>query len=268
MQTRRSIFFLALAAVFAIAAVFSARRWIEGQIPAPSDTDAATIPVVVSRVEIPVGVAITERQLETVQWPQRYVPKGVFREPNEAQDRVLRRPLSIGEPVLESSLLPKGATGGLISLISENKRAVSVKVDPVIGVAGFVTPGARVDVIATLRRIDQPNALPYSKVILQDIPVLAIDQKMEEAKSGEPEVVNVVTLEVDPEQAEKLLYGSHEGRLQLALRNPKDRELTATKSVSVADVLGNERRGALRSAPDAKYAVQVIKGSAISVRSF
>ena len=105
-----------------------------------------------------------------------------------------RRALAVGEPILDAFLLPQGAQAGLGALIGENRRAVSVKVDPVIGVAGFVTPGSHVDVLATLRRVDRDKALPYSKVILENISVLAIDQKLEDVGGTEPELVSVVTL--------------------------------------------------------------------------
>ena len=110
-------------------------------------------------------------------------------------------------------------------------------------------------------------------MILQDVEVLAIDQKLEEAQDGEPELVQVVTLEVSPQEAEKLTYGAHEGRLQLALRNPTDREVVETHSVGVGDLLGERkkpsRRGAARPVQRAPSAnVEVIKGSQVSVQSF
>jgi pilus assembly protein CpaB len=183
---------------------------------------------------------------------------------------VLRRALAAGEPVLEAYLLPPGSEAGLPGVIDDKYRAVSVKVDPVIGVAGFVRPGARVDVLATLRRVDQPDNIPYSKVILQDVRVLAIDQKLEEAKNGEPELVSVVTLEVAPESAEKLIYSAHEGRLQLALRKPGDDEVVRTDAVGVADLLG--RQAAPKPQVARSYApstqVEVIRGSDRSYKAF
>jgi len=138
----------------------------------------------------------------------------------------------------------------------------------VVGVAGFVAPGTRVDVLATLRRIDTQEKLPYTKLILQDVTVLAIDQKLEEAKNGDPELVSVVTMELTPKQTEELTYAAHEGRLQLALRSPADHEEVKTQPVSVATLLGGgvarKPRVAVRSGPS----VQVITGSSVSVKSF
>jgi pilus assembly protein CpaB len=157
-------------------------------------------------------------------------------------------------------------------VISDKYRAVSVKVDNVIGVAGFVAPGSRVDVMATIRRVDRDRAIPYSKVILQDVRVLAVDQKLEEVKSGEPELVNVVTLEVNPVQAEHLIYAAHEGRLQLALRSPGDDVKVATRSIGVADVLDGNTAGKKvakkRAVASSGSRVKIIRGTDIEVKKF
>jgi pilus assembly protein CpaB len=144
-------------------------------------------------------------------------------------------------------------------------RAVSVKVDNVIGVAGFVAPGAHVDVLATLRRVDHAKAIPFAKVILQNVRVLAVDQKLEEARGSDPELVSVVTLEVAPVQAEHLVYAAHEGRLQLAMRSPGDDEKVETRSIGVADVMGS-RKARTRTAH--RNSVQVLKGAKIETKSF
>ncbi len=266
MQKRRATLFLALSALLAIAAVLTARRLVERSrevVVAPVETTR----VVVVRADVATGSALARAQLDEVQWPERLLPQGTFSDPAQLEGRVLRRALAAGEPVLEVSLLPQGAEAGLVSVISEKQRAVSVKVDPVIGVAGFVTPGSRVDVLATLRRVDQAQKLPYSKVVLQDVPVLAIDQRMEEAENGEPKLVSVVTLQVSPEQAEQLIYSSHEGRLQLALRSPADREIVPTTSVGVADVLGGRKANAASHARPG-VGVEVLKGAKLSRRAF
>lgn len=267
MQNQRAILFLALAVLLGLGAVFAARHWLESQTPVAVETDQGTTSVVVARVNVPIGSGLDNRQLDTVEWPKAYLPKGSFTTPAELEGRVVRRPLAVGEPVLAAYLLPEGAEAGLGSVLEKKKRAVSVKVDPVIGVAGFVTPGSRVDVLVTLRRIDQPKAMPYSKVVLQDVPVLAIDQRVEEAKSGEPELVSVVTVDVTSEQAEKLIYSAHEGRLQLALRNPSDHEIVNTGAVSVAHLLGSPKK-ASTGKKRARVGVEVIRGSAVSVQAF
>jgi pilus assembly protein CpaB len=271
MQNRRAILFLILAVALGVGAAFTAQRWLEQQRQQPTERQTNTQPVAVMREGLEVGQVVHERMLATVDWPIAYVPQGAHSDPAQIEGRVLRRPLAAGEPVLESALLPEGASAGLASVIDPSRRAISVKVDPVVGVAGFIVPGANVDVLVTIERIDT-DGHPVSKVILQDVQVLAIDQKLEEAKEGEPELVQVVTLETSPQDAEKLTYAAHQGRLQLALRNPGDREIVETHSVTVGDVLDERRpapRVAVRSAPRARGPnVEVIKGSQVSVQSF
>ncbi len=264
-MSQRSILFFALAIVLALGAVWAARSWLEGRTPGGAVATVVTVPVVVAGVDIPVGGVLADRQLSSVDWPKRYVPDGAFSDEKQLDKRVTRRPLAAGEVILEGSLLPQGSEAGLVSVISDAKRAVSVKVDSVIGVAGFVTPGSHVDVLATLRRLDQKPVMPYSKIILQDVRVLAVDQRMEKTNDGEPEVVSAVTLEVDPKQAERLIYSAHEGRLQLALRNPGDRKTVETRSVSVVDLIGKRPRsnGSVR-----RRSVQLLKGAKISVKWF
>jgi pilus assembly protein CpaB len=266
MQQRRAIVFFGLALVLAFGAVLAARQILERPVVVAGPAVVETSPVVVARGDIQTGSALTARQLDIVQWPTEFLPKASFRQESDLEGRVLRRALAAGEPVLEPTLMPEGSQAGLVSVIEDKRRAVSVKVDPVIGVAGFVTPGSRVDVLATLRRVDLTNKIPYSKVILQDVPVLAIDQQLEDSRTGDPEIVNVVTLEVSPEDAEKLIYGAHEGRLQLALRSPADRELVKTASIGVADLLATRRKA---SPPRAVGpSVEVLTGATRSVKQF
>ena len=265
MHNRRALLFFAFAVVLGTAAAFLAQRALENQTPAAVQaTKAETVDVVMARTDVNVGAALTTQQLRTVEWPKEYAPRGSFDNEDELVGRVLRRALADGEPILEPSLLPEGSEAGLVSVINDESRAVSVKVDAIIGVAGFVNPGTRVDVLATLRNLATRDKIPYTKVILQDVPVLAIDQKMETAQNGEPELVSVVTLEVTPTDAEKLAYSAHEGRLQLALRGPGDHEVVKTIGVTAGDMLARKRRSrAIR-----KAGVQVVKGSEVSVKSF
>jgi pilus assembly protein CpaB len=269
MQNRRALIFFGLAILFGIAAAFTARTLLEDRASvAAQTTTVSTVPVVVARTDVSVGSALVALQLDTVEWPRDYVPTGAFDDPAKLTGRVVRRPLARGEAVLEPTLLPVGSAAGLPSVIESAKRAVSVKVDAVVSVAGFVTPGTRVDVLSTLRRLDSADKVPYTKVILQDLAVLAIDQKLEQAKNGEPQLVSVVTLEVTPRQSEELTYAAHEGRLQLALRGPGDHEEVKTQAVNASTLLGGEvpRKGKVRA--PAGPSVQVITGSSVSVKSF
>jgi pilus assembly protein CpaB len=265
-MNRQAILFLGVALALGLVAALLAQRWLQGQLPQVAAGPADTVPVAVARIDIPIGSPLTSSQLDSVKWPRAYAPKGSFSDPGKASGRVVRRPIAAGEPLLETALHPQGAEAGLVSVIENGKRAVSVKVDAVIGVAGFIKPGSHVDVLATIRRIDRQEALPYTNSVLQDVRVLAIDQRLEQVGDADPKLVNVVTLEVDPAQAPRLTYIAHEGRLQLALRGPGDRELSETQSVAVADVMPLPRRPQARRA--AGPSVQMIKGTSLSTRRF
>lgn len=267
MQNRRGLMFLVLAGLLGLGAAFMAAEFTGG-----TPAQAAAVPtssVVVAQADVGTASTLASTQLKLVDWPASMMPTGAITSIPAAEGRVTRRPLVAGEPLLESALFEKGAEGGLGAVINPEHRAVSVKVDSVIGVAGFVKPGSRVDVLATLRRVDQQRPLPYAKVILQDVKVLAIDQKLEEARDGEAQLVSVVTLEVNPEQAQKLIYSAHEGRLQLGLRTPGDAKVVELSSIGVADVLGVKKTsGPKVRSQRGGTAVQVIRGSKVETKSF
>ena len=270
MQNRRGLMFLVLAVLLGLGAAFMAREFT-GNTPAAQAAAVPTTSVVVAQADVGTASTLTLAELKTVDWPTAHVPTGALTVVGEAEGRVTRRPILAGEPVLESALFEKGAEGGLGAVIAPDYRAVSVKVDSVIGVAGFIKPGARVDVLATVRRVDQQKALPYAKAILQDVRVLAIDQKMEEARDGEAQLVSVVTLEVKLDQAQKLVYSAHEGRLQLAMRTPGDAKVEELASINVVDVLvGGKKPSAPKVARShgGGTAVQVIRGSKVETKTF
>jgi pilus assembly protein CpaB len=247
MQVKRSLLFLALSAALGIAAL---------------------TPVVIALSDLPVGEALDPRQLDSIAWPEAHLPAGTVSSTGALEGRILKRPVVAGEPILESALLPAGTVGGLTSVIEPSHRAVSVKVDQVVGVAGFVKPGARVDVLTTLRKVNGSDDHARSRVILQNVPVLAVDQKMQTASDGKPELVNVVTLSVDPDQSQRLVLGAHEGKLQLALRNPSDSEILQLRSVTAADVLGIQRAAAAKPATGGGTSVQILKGTAVTSKVF
>jgi pilus assembly protein CpaB len=254
----RAVIFLALALTCATAAVWLARSAFDRARPALTDSAPGLElgQVLVAAADLPAGAPLEADQAELREWPSGYLPSGHFSSPSAIEGRVLRRALRRNEPLLETDLLPAGTDGGLPSLISENHRAVSVKVDAVVGVAGFVKPGSRVDVIATLRRVDQQRPVPETRIILQDLRVLAIDQTLEERPGGDARTVNVVTLEVDPDESQKLAYAAAEGSLQLALRNPADGSVRPTRKMSVGDLLAGPRAEAAKGAQ-----VETIRGS-------
>ncbi len=235
MPNRRSLLFLLLAVVFGFTAMLLTRTYLASATVAPAVAELELTEVAVAARDLGVGIAIGANDLEMKEWPAAHAPSSSFNTPASLTGRVMRHPVSAGDPIFKSALLPEGSAAGLISMITDGHRAVSVKVDAVIGVAGFIKPGTRVDVLATLRREDNTR---FSQVVLQDVKVLAVDQTLEEADDGDPDLVNVVTLEVKPIDAERLIHSAHEGRLQLALRNPGDEEVLKTKPIRAGDIYG------------------------------
>jgi pilus assembly protein CpaB len=263
MRNRRAIVLLVLATALGLAAALLFQNAIQTQRPLITlDVEADVIPVVIAKVDLPMAAVLKAEHLEIQEWPENYQPPGAFHSVGELEGRVLRRPFAAGEVVQGMSLLAVGSKGGLGSVIEPNYRAVSVKVDPIIGVAGFITPGSRVDVLATVRRVDWQSKQSYAKAVLQNVKVLAIDQKLEEVGKGEPELVSVVTLEVKLGQAEELTFMSHEGQLQLALRGPTDDEIVKTAGVTVSRLVH-------AAAPARRLnTVEVVKGTEVHKKSF
>jgi pilus assembly protein CpaB len=176
--------------------------------------------IVVARAPLRFGVLLAEEHLTTAPWPPELKLEGTFKDPQEILGRGVLFPISLNEPVLESKLAPRGSGAGLSAGIPEGKRAVAVRVDNVSGVAGFVLPQARVDVI--LSGSPEGGRIDYARAILENIEVLSAGQNVEYDAQGKPQNVPVVTLLVTPEQAQALSLAAIDGRIQLTLRNPLD----------------------------------------------
>jgi pilus assembly protein CpaB len=194
--------------------------------------------VVVARANLALGSELRPEDLVAIQWPDGSIPEGSFKDPSEIVGRGLIASVVQHEPILPGKLASKEAGSGLSPIIPAGKRAVSVKVNEVIGVAGYVLPGTRVDVVAVASATDK-KADTTSKVVLTNVQVLAAGTKMEQdGDGGKPMPVTVVTLLVVPEQAERLTLASTEGKIQLALRNPLDQSSPVTTGVRPAGLLG------------------------------
>src|SRR6266850_1443609 len=197
-----------------------------------------TKPVVVAAADLDIGAEIRRDDIRIIDWPANAVPAGAFHDPNEVFGRGLVLPVIQNEPILPMKLASKDAGGGLPPAIPQGMRAVSVRVNEVIGVAGYVLPGTRVDVVVTLNPTDQHRDIT-SKVILTNVQVLAAGTKIDrETDKNKPMAVSVVTLLVDPEESERLTLASTEGKIQLALRNPLDRATPATRGIRPGSLLG------------------------------
>jgi len=225
MLNRRTLVLLGLAGMSGLATAFAARQAAD-QVP-------TGMPVVVASQAAALGQTTELALPKLVTWPaEEALPQGAFSDPGALAGRVLARSVVPGEPILESSLLPEGSESGLGALIGETSRAVSIQVDEFVGVAGFVQPGSRVDVLASG---NGAGPAPTAAAILQNVRVLAVDVRTTQG-DGTPQQARVVTLEVSPRQAEALTAAEHAGKLKLAMRNPKDE----SKSRPVQVVLGTD----------------------------
>jgi pilus assembly protein CpaB len=199
-----------------------------------------TRPVVVAASDLDIGAELRREDVRIIDWPANAVPAGAISDPKDVVGRGIVLPVIQNEPILPLKLSSKEAGGGLPPAIPPGLRAVSVRVNEVIGVAGYVLPGTRVDVVATVTPGGGgQNATVTSKVVLTNVQVLAAGTKIErDSERNKPMPVSVVTLLVDPEEAERLTLASTEGKIQLALRNPLDKTTPLTHGIRPAELLG------------------------------
>lgn len=230
--------FIVLVLAIAAGGVFAFGTYNYVQSLPARTTTIPTAPVVVAGVDLQVGAEITRDDVRLVQWPANAQPAGAISDPKEVIGRGLLMPMIQNEPFLPMKLASREAGAGLPPAIPAGLRAVSVKVNEVIGVAGYVLPGTRVDVVATVSPTQQPADMT-SKVILTNVEVLAAGTKIDrETDKNKPMPVSVVTLLVGPEEAERLTLAATEGKIQLALRNPLDKATPATRGIRPAALLG------------------------------
>ena len=199
-----------------------------------------TQPAVVAAVDLPWGTVLSQNVVRVEPFLKKSLANGYFAEPAAIENRTLLHPVKAGELILESRLAATTVQGGGVgAIITPKKRAMAVKVDKVVGVSGFIHPGHRVDVLVTL---DQSGkvAAPITKTVLENVLVLAAGAEMEKsAKQEKPAQVDVVTLEVTPDEGEKLALASTEGKLQLALRNSTDNAEVNSKGVTIPGLLAS-----------------------------
>ena len=199
-----------------------------------------TQPVVVAQADLYLGAELTASDLRVVEWPTSSVPAGAFDDATQLTGRGLVLSVVRHEPILPAKLAPEGAGAGLPPIIPPGLRAVSLRVNEVIGVAGYVLPGTHVDVLATASPTNRVEDT-MTKLVLADVQVLAAGTRLErDMEDDQPIQVTVVTLLVTPEQSERLALASTEGKIQLALRNPLDDSRPQTPGVSPARLLAGE----------------------------
>lgn len=281
------------ALIFATLAAWGVRKFMVDE--SRKTMSAQGEKLVIAAADLPVGAKLDITQMKTISMPKESIPQGAFKDPAAVAGRVVIRHLSPGDQITEQKLMPKegtAASGVMSFLVPNGHRAVTVGVNEVAGVAGFLAPNNRVDVVLTTPIPNDPKGETVTKIVLQNVPLLATGQ-ITEQKDGKPVVVPTVTLDLTPEDSEKLVHASRKGSLQLLLRNIIDTaKVEETKGTTIVKVLGGVERGgaviakvtpkkemvgkAQKAAPTAvapppapkRHTVEIVKGKDRSTKEF
>ncbi|MDD5250366.1 MAG: Flp pilus assembly protein CpaB [Rhodocyclaceae bacterium] len=231
MRNIRATAMLVLSLVIGLGAAVMAAAWVQQK------GDTASKQVVVAATDIELGSRLNPQMAKLVPWPSGQVPDGSFSSVEELNDRVVKTSVLRGEAILDSKLAPIGTKGGLSAVIKEGNRAMTVRVNDVIGVAGFALPGNYVDVVvSTQQDAAGSDGKQISKIVLEHILVLAVAQEANRDET-KPKVVSAVTLEVTPGEAEKLDLARSVGTLSLVLRNQVDNRSVDTAGITKRQLL-------------------------------
>jgi pilus assembly protein CpaB len=256
MKNARAVGVLAVSVVLGIAVTAMAVGWIAQKGTISSNK------VTVAAMDIELGSKLNPQMLTTVDWPSGSVPKGAFQDAKELQDRVVKTSIQRGEAILNARLAPIGTQGGLSAVIADGKRAMTVRVNDVVGVAGFALPGNYVDVMVNTqqdRRGTKENEekQQISKTVLEHVLVLAVAQEAGRDDT-KPKVVNAVTLELTLEDAERLDLARNIGTLSLVLRNQADKQPVLSAGITKRQLFGDREEPVLQLA-EAKPMAKTIK---------
>ena len=241
---------IVLGLVFAGFAAFLTLGYLKGQNE-PKHVAKTTQSVVVATGEIARGEIVGAEHVKTIQWPIDSVPPDAFLNTEQAIGQLARFRIYPNDLLTQQKLLDTKSPSVLSLLIPQGRRAMSIKVNEVTGISGFIAPGSHVDVMMSVsgNKDEEP---PRTRTVLQDIEVLAIAQNIEQ-KDNKPIVVNTVTLNVTPRDAERLTLASHEGALQLSMRNDRDVATVYSAGVSLDHIIGN-------TVPGDGHSVELIRG--------
>jgi pilus assembly protein CpaB len=257
----KGVSYIVIALVAGIVATVGIRSYIARKTYV---TPIATGQVVVATADVSPGNAVNGAAVKLATWPKDLIPPQAASALNQVEGRVALNPISNGEPVLFGKLAPVGTAAGLSSLMEEDKRAFTVRVDDVSGVAGFIHPGDKVDVLADMKLSQNES---FSKTILQNVKALSTGQVWEQkGGDGKPMPVNTVTMELTPQQSEILNLASNEGKIRLVLRGRRNETIVQTEGVATSALFGHAKKEEVAKEPVLKEAkqvernVEVIKG--------
>jgi pilus assembly protein CpaB len=247
MKNTRGIWMLLVSVVLGLAVVMMAASRISSQAVAANK-------VVVAAVDIELGSKLNPQMLSVIDWPQGNTPLGTFADLSELQDRVVKTSVQRGEVILNNKLAPVGSAGGLSAVIADGKRAMTVRVNDVVGVAGFALPGNYVDILVNARQDTGKGneTKPVTKTVLENVLVLAVAQESGRDDT-KPKVVNAVTLELSPGDTEKIDLARNIGTLSLVLRNQIDKVLVATTGITSDQLFGDEKLKVVLKKPVNKF---------------
>lgn len=272
---------IALALIIALGGSGFIYKWLQAQT-LPKEVvkvEAEAVPVVVAKVDLAWGTKLDKDMIKTTPYLKESIPGGIFSDPKALEDRILVVPIKQNEPLTQSKLAPDDVkVGGVSAILKPGKRAIAVKGDKVIGISGLIQPGNIVDVLVTLK--DPRSKMEVTKLVLEKIPVLATGTEIQQNGKGEPAPVDVYTLEVTPEEGEKLSLAAARGKLQFALRNITDTETVLTGGATIPKTLASLRgidpkpkpgKSSNKKAwrPRSRYVtVEVIKGGKVVKQKF
>ena len=244
-----SVLAVILSLVLAVAAVFGVRSFLRNQVAALNAQDSKPVPlntVVVASQPLRFGRVLEASSLKVISWSSATIPEGAFRKiedlvKDDDEPRYVVAAIEADEPILSAKITGPGQRASLSALLSEGMKAVSIRVDDVLGVAGFVLPGDRVDIMLTRRPRGEEA---FTDILLQGVKVLAIDQLADD-RADKPNVVRTVTFEVSTEEAQKLTLAANVGTLSLALRNVASAQVESVNAIKIADLGGGVTSQAL-----------------------
>jgi pilus assembly protein CpaB len=259
MNLPKGAIYIALAVVTGLVATVSIHRYVAMKTRVVARPNSQ---VLVAAADISPGTPVSPGNVKSVDWPRDLVPPDAPTSYEAVKDRIVVVPLSPGELVLLNKLAPEGTAAGLGGLLTDGQRAMTVRVDDVSGVAGFIKPGDHVDVLMSLP-MPQQKEEQFSKTFLQNIVVLTTGQIWEQQqKDQKPVVVTTVTLEVAPEQGEVLNLVSNQGKIRLALRSRSNQTLARTSGVATSSLVTPQTPKPVVSRPAApiRVGIEIIKG--------
>jgi pilus assembly protein CpaB len=259
MFKKRGIFLIALSLVMGFGAALLANKWVSAQMSAQEPESGTN--VVVAAIAIPYGTKVESRHLRYLEVPNEAAPPGTFTNTEDVEGMVSTTAIGRGEILIADRFAAHETGSTLAALVSENMRALTVRVNDVIGVAGFLLPGNRVDIVSSRK---EGGRRAVTETILQNVKVLAVDQTAT-TEANEPVVVRAVTLEVTPDQAEVLVKARTEGEIQLTLRNPL--EVVAKAEPEPKPEVKPAPKPAVRKAPvrraPSSMTVEIIRGTQV-----